>query len=355
MYIDSLIIYACVFIFATFLSRIAKGRFWLLSVMFLTLSFGFREFIGNDWEQYVNIFKVISFYKTAITIEPGAYLINYIAGQLSLEYGYFIVFFIYTFLTLIFTYKALEYYNCQSWFVPAVFLTGFLFFSNNAIRQALAVSFLLYSSRYVYTCRLKFVFLMVLSTCLFHYSSLLSILLIFVPQKTHTRTVYFLALLVSFVINKLSVVKYILLSVVSFVPYYGSIYLERVENFTSQEKGVGLVVIFYYMIVGFCIFHKDKLRIDTFNIYIYGSLLFLAGIQIEMWERIMIPYFYFIVVFLSALVSRTISRNWYSFFLTSLLLVALSFLVCTQILYDTNKNKVSPFYHLLLNKAKDEP
>lgn len=355
MYINSLYIYTLIFSIGLFFSTTLKGRLWFLSIIFMTFSFGLREFIGNDWNQYVNIYRVIGEYQTKIMIEPGAYIINYISSLLHLEYGYYIVFCVYSLLTLTFTYKGLSYYNCEKWFVPVLFLTGFVFFANNAIRQALAISYLLYSSRYIYTNRKKYIIMMMFSTVFFHYSSALNLFLIFVPKRDFGRFFYFNFFIVSFVFNKLAVVKYILLSIISYVPYYGAIYLERVEGFTSQEKGVGLVVLLWYLIVGFCIFHKDKLRYEIFNIFIFGSLVCLAGIQVEMWERVMIPYFYFNIIFLAVLLSNTILKDWLNLVLSFCLILTLTSLTIYQILNDVNKNKVSPYYHYILNKASNEP
>lgn len=349
IYFTSFLFYLLVAVIGSFLCFLYKGRFNIYVIILLTLIFGLRKGFGHDYEQYVNIFNVINIYGSNVSMELGAIIINVFSYQTFGEEGYHFVFVSYTFLTLFFVNKSLKEYDCDKYLVIVIFLSGFIFFSNNAIRQALAISFLMCNIKYLESSPYKYIASTLFSAIFFHYSAFIYLSFIFLPKTKISRLNSSLVLLVSLVVHFFGIIKPIFIFIVGFIPYYGSIYLERVVNFNTQEQGFGLVVILWYLMSAFFILHRDKVSGHIYNIYILGNGLFLAGIQFEMWERIFIPFFYLGMIVLALLIKHTLYRSLLNFFITTIMILTLTSLTSFQIMNNKNKNKVVPFDHVFLD------
>ncbi len=349
MFYYSFSLYALLFLVCILISNLIRDRNNTIVILLITVFFGLREGFGNDYEQYVNIFRVINEYKSDIVIEPGAYLINWLSYIMLGDNGHYLVFLIYTLLTIIFINRALRTYNCEKYLVVVIFLTGFIFFANNAIRQAAAISFLLYSLQYIYNQKPRFIIYTLISVFLFHYSAILYLGIFLVPKKKASRLTYVILLIVSFGMYKTGLVQLILTTMISYIPHYGEIYATRISDFVTKESGAGLVVIFWYVCIGFYILHQEKIPNQLYNISIIGSLLFLAGIEFEMWERIFIPLFYLNIIVMALVIKGSILRNKFNLLVTSCFIITLVSLTSVQIIGNKNKNKVVPYNSLFIS------
>lgn len=149
----------------------------------------FRYMIGVDYYQYCVIWNNWNINKEFVFFEGHEPIFDIIVHGLKIgNFEFQSLFLVYATITIYLFYKAVSYYFASNYeillslIVYALNLDG-LWFSMNGIRQALAMSVMLYVSRYVVEKKkLKF-FLGVFLACLCHYSSILFVFLYFIPTK----------------------------------------------------------------------------------------------------------------------------------------------------------------------------
>lgn len=343
MYLGSFYVYGVVFGILFLLGQLERFfKTKVLSLSFLVLIFGFRLSFGNDYQQYVNIFLDINSYSTIPMIEPGAYFLNKLAFLFFDKNGVYFVFSIYVLLTFLYIYKSLEDRDVSRLFFLVIFISGFLFFSNNAIRQALSVAFLIYNLKNIEK-KFKFIFNIIMSTLLFHYSSFIFITCLLIPKRNFKNVVYLLVLIMSFVVYKIGAINILFTEVVQYIPYYGAMYASRVSSFQVHESGSGLVVLFWYALLIYVLMYKDKVPLRIFNIYFFGCCIFLSGIQFELWERAFIPFFYINIIVWAIIINKSMFYSISGLLINSTTISILILLISLQIISGANKNKIVPF------------
>ncbi|GAD90059.1 hypothetical protein VHA01S_032_00090 [Vibrio halioticoli NBRC 102217] len=349
----SLLIYIFIFVLLVYISNVnwlTKSQNLYVTTFLLVLFFGFRLDFGNDYHNYVNIYNLINESNTKVTTELGDYIVNKIAYYIMGKDGSLLIFSWYTFITFFVLGKAHQKFQAYEFYILSIFLLGFVFFANNAMRQAASISMLVYSLQYLSNNKIRFVLLNIVSAILFHFSALLSLCLIFSPKRSFSRWTYLFWFCVSFIIYKANVIKLMMSSVVHYIPHYGEIYASRIDNFAVKETGLGLVVLLWFILVLFIIVNKEKIKPDIANVSIFGSLALLSGINFEMWERVFIPYFYVNTIVLAIILTKTLRRK-YNLLVNYILVVVLSTSMLYQLSTGNNKNKIIPYNNALIKEV----
>lgn len=351
MYFQTLIFYICSFIISCLpLYLSINKKYTIIFVSFiLSLIFGLRIGIGNDYEQYVNIFNHITIYNDYKNVEIGYYYLNKLAYYLFKENGYYFVFCFSAFVTYYCFLKKATTYNIEKIVLLLLFIFGFIFFANNAIRQSAVIAIFIYNADNIWLNKRKYILVTIISALFFHYSAFLFLIFVFIRNKSCSRYTYIVIAIVSFLIYKLNMIDFGLKSIVDLIPRYGTMYLERVEDFKVKEIGNGLVIYYYYLILFFIIFFKDvllKYKINE-NLFIFGFCLYLCGPQFEMWERITYIFLYITIIPLGAILADIWKKNYISFILVIIVYISMLFLFSYQVLNNANKNEAAPFHSLI--------
>ncbi|WP_429140933.1 EpsG family protein [Aeromonas veronii] len=352
---NTLFIYLLVILTTTLVlygRNVSKLRTFI-AAFYLSLIFGLRIGIGNDYENYVNMFYAINVYDTGqLVTEPFFFLLNKLGFILFGNDGYHFVLFFCSFLQMIFLLLAFRNFKCESFFGLCLFLSGIVFFLNNGVRQGVSISIFIYSLTLLNVKSKKY-FLTNLFGFIFHYSSLLFFVFPFIPWLNKSRNYFFYLAVwfISFALYQTNFIGVFFQKAVSFIPYYGDIYLERIVNYKLDDSGSGLVVIFWYFIMLYIILYKEKLEPRLLNISVLGGLLYLAGVNFEMWERVFIPFFSVNFLVLSIIFKRSLLQDKYNFFAGIFIVLMLFSLFSYQVIWDKNKNKASPFNHMLYNES----
>lgn len=112
--------------------------------------------VGNDFDRYVDDIKYIFQQSSnsgknlfqAFNEYDGEFsflLISWAIGKVFSQDSYYLVFAIYSFVSLYFLYRALDKYHCHSLGLVLYFFTESLFFTWDGIRQGAALSIILYA------------------------------------------------------------------------------------------------------------------------------------------------------------------------------------------------------------------
>lgn len=134
---------------------------------------GFRFYVGTDYDGYLDMFYRILSDGRYYDIEWGYYwlvkLVNAVGGTAQL------VFLIFSFVTIYFIYKFIEYFSEDvelSWLI-FICIGPYFLSTFNGMRQWLVVSVFAYSLRFVKENNIKKYFIFNIISCFFHYSAVI--------------------------------------------------------------------------------------------------------------------------------------------------------------------------------------
>lgn len=157
---------------------------FIIITIILSIIIGGRYNVGTDWPQYFDYYRFIHTYYSLNTIlekslEPGFLLLGFVCNGLGLSSsGYFFVIALLIFLLIYGGIKDRPF--LYSW-VAIFFMTQFHTVSINVIRQAIAISIFLFSTRYISNNLLKLAVCICLAFS-FHYSSVIFLLALIIDR-----------------------------------------------------------------------------------------------------------------------------------------------------------------------------
>lgn len=251
--------------------KVKKILFILFALFIPSLFAGIRYGIGTDYNNYTDIFTAINTGVGNNPTEIGYTILNFIVGQFGGSIQ--TVFFIMSFLTMLFVYLFLIEYkeNISVGIGMLIFLIMFYNMSYNIVRQVLAMTITLYATKYLDKKKPKSFVLFILLAMSFHAGAVILLPLYWVynsfPNKRKfyrvmIYIVYFLALanyqnIVEFVsLNILGTEKYLYLakdaggnlalgSVVQFAPHLliGFVFYDGLMEENKSFK------FFYFLLV----------------------------------------------------------------------------------------------------------
>ncbi|EPG7578468.1 EpsG family protein [Providencia huaxiensis] len=203
-----------------------------------------------------------------------------------------------------------------------LFLSGYIFFINNQIKQALVSATFIFSLYYLEKRNFwKYFSLIILSSISFHPSGIFLVLCYFITEKKIDYKFYLLACISGLiVVTKFDVyTQYV--DLIKSLPLYGEKYATRFDK-TIQHVGSGLTILYHIIIATVvCKFYSGNYKRGV-NIYLIGVLLYIIFINSEFLER-----FFFYFIYLSFLFFPNIIKNkksitsWFIVFFTIILMI----------------------------------
>ncbi|MEQ8154215.1 MAG: EpsG family protein [Clostridiaceae bacterium] len=221
-----------------------KNSRFLLGVLILLLScvIGFRYYVGKDFENYVNAYKIISKQgsisqaKAWYTIETSYIYLSFISKALMGNFQF--VFFFYGFFTTLFFMLGIWYFRRQinvDW-AMMYYASTFFFGSFNTIRQYMAMAIIFFAFRYVIEKKWIHYFIAVGIAVLFHTSAIVTVIIYFYGiHKNHVGRMMRIFNYIGPVVLILGANK-----VISFVSKLG---YDRASNYEAQSHfGFGIII-----------------------------------------------------------------------------------------------------------------
>lgn len=263
--------------------KISLNKIYLiLSASIPILVCGLRYNVGADYYAYTIRYNesILLRFSEGIfkNLEFGDYLLSRFCHLFTNNPQMF--FFIYTLLTIIFFYKAIINYKTtkiNSFIIMSFFLCTYWLFMMNGVRQALALSILVYSYKYLYNKNIfKFCFFVFLAAS-FHFTSYIilpfGILWIFLNKHRYR--------------NQIIILFYLLtpISIYYFLPIFSQvlplkkylIYINGLKDFSCF--GFGVIIRNIPILSVLTIFYKKLIKINENNeLHI---LLLIIGIFFE--------------------------------------------------------------------------
>lgn len=299
------------------------------SVALFTLVVGMRFNVGGDYGSYFDAYNDLDIFELRNTthFETGFYYLMASLRLLSLDYP--ALFMVTAFLQIYFVYRwAYDYRFMLPWVVFFYFTSLYLFESMNIIRQALAFSFFLYSTRFIIQRRLLPYLLFSVLAFLMHKSALLFIPLYFVLGRDWFASVKVqLGLVLALVVLAIPIIGYLFENFGQLALLLNYVDYASMDEQTDQffEDGGGYTAGYFFSLgVNLIIILYSKRLKEAFkeqHFYLYYNLFFIA----MLWG-----------VIAPAANSMVLARAF--FYFTSLRFVVLSFLL--YYLFSVNKDKL---------------
>lgn len=233
--------------------------------------------IGNDYEVYTEIIRHIA-YKFENNIPFGDYSKEPLITILTIifkdtTYPYIWVLGMHFIISLFFLYKAFEDNESHLIGIFIFFISGLLFIYWDQVRQAVAISIIVYAIKYIKAEDFRRYFLFVLLATTAHYSAIL-LLPFYFANKINPRKYIYIAIIMFLAISNLP--NIIFEKVISLLPFW--------DDMTNQFSYAQLVTwgykfrIFFYSLVWCTIifFLPNKERV-LINLLFVGAIIFIVA------------------------------------------------------------------------------
>ncbi len=260
--------------------------------------------VGTDTQTYIELYDSIvndenmSVILMILDTDLFFYATCYLAQHIG---GIQVVFFCYSFLTFYFLYKALVKYRkfLPVWLGFILFLFFFYNASLNIMRQILAVSFILWSSTFLFEGKKKTFLILSIISIIFHMTAIIASGIIFVLYKissTPTQnkklsySLFFIALIVAF------------LSVNLVISYMVAINFGHSYAYTSsaQKSQIGLtdMMISLFLIASSYVGMKRKvIKVVNIDFFYLSSIVCLVMFLTGIYNRFLMRMAYYNLVF----------------------------------------------------------
>lgn len=256
-----------------------------------------RDFVGTDYKTYVAIFEIAQGAEYYKFTEPGFFFLNRLF--IGFDKGYRIVLFLLAFSTYFLLFLVAKREDATRLFVPFLFGMGFVFFSNNVVRQSFTIGLFYYALRYLVERKFFPYLFIMLFGALFHMSALLLIPLYWLLDLKFSKFFWAIAILGSVVALKFNVFNSIFHLIAKLFPKYYSI----LNSISPDNDGLGLT-LYFLIIMGYVVLlfsrHlplQDKTGQVFLKVFMIGICLSIMVFSSEYFYRLTF-YFFFSIVFL---------------------------------------------------------
>jgi len=322
-------------------SKLSSNLYAIIIAIVMVLFAGLRDHVGTDWIAY----KEAYFFKNW-EVEIGYSSLNDMFSAANLPYNIFLLF-----LNLI---SIFLYYSTLKKYVPFFVISLLIFFSDyymyynlSGIRQAVAISFVVYSIRFLSDKSfVKFLFVILIAS-MFHVTSFIFIGAYFIPFRRANRREIFLALTFFF---SISFLIFAILELVSGdLAYKAKFYLEVQENAPNLKHLFLVGAVKRAIILIMVWFFGKKLwenRVSFFflNTYLIGFGLYLSTYLLSPDIGVRFSsYFIIFEIFLAGQLLMVNSKLTTRLLITSVFCIVSFYKVYTYSVLDTYQ------YHFILS------
>lgn len=261
-----------------------------------------------------------------IDYEPGFVIINYILKVFDFGYNWALV--LYALLIWVPIYLFSKYFK-NFYFVIFSFVSlGFLFFTFNGQRQAIAIGFIFLGTFFLLKHNYILFALSILIATMYHFSAILMGVIFFIFRMPRFSVKYwFFSILFSLFIP-LSVLFGLIEKIASLFPFYGS-YIQN-DNFKQANIISGgvlyqvlleFIILYYYKL-----YAKTSIELKFFNVFFVGAIGFNLFYGNLFLSRIVVYLLFFQPFVLAIILSKLKSTSKYLEVLSILSLLFLMFI-----------------------------
>lgn len=254
--------------------KIGKVIFIAFTLCIPSILSAIRYGIGTDYFNYVRIFENVNS-GISTRSEPGYVLLNFIVGSLGGNIHH--LFFIVSFMTILFVYLFLNTYKEEFSIGLGIFIYLILYYniSLNIVRQSLAVVIVLYAFKFIEKRKALKFYLFIGIAMLFHVSAIVILPFYYIYNNLANKSI--LLKLFIYIVIFIAIVNY-----QTFIEFIGinilrnPYYLHYAQS-EAVDMGIGLFIIYAPTVMLGAIFY-NKLNSINSNFKFYYFLLIIGFI-----------------------------------------------------------------------------
>lgn len=252
------------------LSKVSSAIYGVIVCLILVFLAGLRDKVGTDWNAYYDFYLYGN-----DTVEPGYMFVNNLFSKLGLPY-YMFLFFLNS-ISLALFYKSLKHYAV--FFVVSLLLFYcelFLYLNLSGIRQAIALSILIYSIRFSINRNFIAFLACVIVAFSFHVTSVVFIFAYFVPFRKFNKKEFILITGLFALLS--SIIFFIANYLDGDLAYKAKFYLDWQENDPNIKMNYIIGGIKRSIILVLILMYGKKLLETTNGIYFFNLYLIGYGV-----------------------------------------------------------------------------
>lgn len=293
-------------IFSPGLPILKKYGFFLSAGIIILVS-GTRNKVGTDYESYTDIFFQIKD-GLPVLIEIGYFFLNKVF--INFENGYRFVFFLTSGITYYLFFKLLRRENILFLGIIFLFTFGFVFFANNAIRQALVIPIFYLSIKYIEQRAPVKYFSAIAFAALFHFSALFLIPIYWIYKINFNKNIWVLLLLISLIISFTSATNLFISNILKLIPRFSG-YAQHDITSSLSSGATAILYIFIYLVIlcYYRYFQKNERERIYLNILLIGFNIAFILMPVSFLYRIAYYFLFLLVIIIPILIKNITDRN----------------------------------------------
>jgi hypothetical protein len=343
-----------------YLERNVRRFFFVVATCILFLLGAFRWETGTDWIPYLEFFqRNFSFdeFNNGL-FEIGYVALNFLVKSFTEKYTVFLV----VLACITIGFKSFFFYRYTGFFLTALF-TFYAFFLGDifAVRQSIAISFTLWSTKFIAERKFLLFILMLAMATLFHVTAPVFLIAYFIFKKVYSSKFVYWVLFASIIISYTGIVTKALellggLGGEGLVMLKLLAYLDSPET-NNSEISTGLLLLLGYarriVLIPVLLYYRRQASLSSkyyngcLNIFIFGNILyFLFSNSIAVFIRASSYFLIYEVILVSILLQSFQNR------VKRYLVFCILFLYAAAKLYfalSTYKDLYIPYYSIFDN------
>lgn len=309
-FIYNFILYLCVFLSLVYRYTRLKISSILLIFLLLNLFIGLRYFVGNDYQNYSDIFNWVNNYGLGTRTEIGYEFLNKLFG--SFNDGIVLVMLSCSIITFIFLFWSFINHSIVTSGIFFIFVTEYALLMTDQVRQGIIIAAFIFSLKYIINREyLKYAIIIILISILFHYSGLVLLGLIFLRNIKLNNIIWVTLIIVSYVISITKVLDWLFYYLLQFIPVYGDKYLvlQNSRFLEAQEfDGTGLGILFKLFVFIYVGLFADQKRLGDYNVlytvFMISGVLYFLFLDYFIALRLVSYFVYISIILFPILVSK---------------------------------------------------
>lgn len=273
----------------------SKDKYILFSVFLIMIFIGGARYeVGRDFSMYEGQYNMLTQYTLneiigghyPLKTEIGYALLNYFCYVMS--WGFQGVVFICQAITIIFIYKAINYYcidKYEKYISTLVFMVVYYFSTFNLIRQSLSMAIYIYISKYIFEKNFKKYIIGILIGSLFHQSILFMIPLYFIDKIKFNIKRFIVWLIIIVSANKI-IINLIIILLNLFNSKYMYYFENEINKISSNGEGIGFFGIYNILVFLLAMYinsgelksnRKVRIVINMYGLYLLINTAFVGS------------------------------------------------------------------------------
>jgi hypothetical protein len=292
---------------------------------------GFRDNVGTDYPVYINIFYQIK-HNIPSLMEYGFYWINKLF--INKQDGYRYVLLVSSLISYFFMFKVIIREKIFVYGVFFIFTFGFVFTSNNIVRQSIVIPFFYWSVIYIEQKKILKYLSCILLAFLFHRSALFLIPFYWVDKIKLSNLKWIALLCLSTLISFSNLIPTIITKIVILLPKYQAYALSEYSSGIKSGATNIIYALVYLILLHYKYLFENRREKIFLNIFLVGINISFVCMTVDFMYRISFYFIFSLIIVIPILIKKLENRNNKIIITIFFIIISLLFWYKTMLLND---------------------